>query len=144
MAIMDALNEGIKEALRSRNQLRLEVLRMLKAKILAFDARGQLPDPEVIKLFKTYHGNLQEAFEQFSQASRHEAAEKLKKEMEIVLEFLPKALSREETKTLVEQAIKESGAKVKKDIGLVMKSLMKLNTSVDGKVAKEIIDSLLD
>lgn len=144
MAIMDALNEGIKDAMRNRDQLRLEVLRMLKAKILAFDARGQIPDQEVIKLFKTYLGNLQEALEQFTQAQRHEASDKLKKEIEIVLEFLPKSPSREETQALVEQAIKESGAKVKKDLGLVMKALLKANNAVDGKLAKELIETLLE
>jgi hypothetical protein len=144
MAIIDSLNQGIKDAMRNRDQLRLEVLRMLKAKILAFDARGQLPDQEVVKLFKTYLGNLQEALDQFLQAQRHEASEKLKKEIEIVLEFLPKAPSREETKALVEQAIKESGAKVKKDLGLVMKALLKVNNAVDGKLAKELIESMLE
>lgn len=144
MAIIDSLNQGIKDAMRNRDQLRLEVLRMLKAKILAFDARGQLPDQEVVKLFKTYLGNLQEALDQFIQAQRLEASEKLKKEIEIVLEFLPKAPSREETKALVEQAIKESGAKVKKDLGLVMKALLKANNAVDGKLAKELIESMLE
>lgn len=143
MTIIEKINDEIKEAMRSRNQLRLDTIRMLKSKILTADARGNLPDAEVIKLFKTYYGNLQEALEQAQSANRSEIAEKLKSELAIVQEFLPKALSAEETKQLVVQAIAESGAKTKKDLGLVMKSIMKLNSTVDGKQAKDLASQLL-
>jgi len=143
MTLIEEINDGIKEAMRSRNQIRLDTLRMLKSKILTVDARCNLPDPEVLKLFKTYSGSLHEALEHAQIANRPEMIEKLKKEIEIVQEFLPKAMSPEETKKIVEQAIAESGAKTKKDVGLVMKSIMKLNKAVDGKLAKDLADQLL-
>ncbi len=143
MALMEQINQGIKEAIRSQDQIRLSTLRMLKSKILAVDARGNLPDPEVIKLFKTYYSNLQEALEQAQSANRPEMVANLKSELLIVQEFLPKALTPEETKKLVLQAIHESGAKTKKDLGLVMKAVMKLNSAVDGKLAKDLASSLL-
>src|SRR5690349_1126436 len=111
MALIEQINEGIKEAMRGRDQTRLSVLRMLKSKILAVDARAALPDSEVVKLFKTYFGNLQEALEQARGANRPEIAEELEKELKIVQEFLPKVPSAEETKRVVERAITESGAK---------------------------------
>jgi uncharacterized protein YqeY len=144
MAIIERINEGIKEAMRSRDQIRLDTLRMLKSKILAVDARATLPDAEVTKLFKTYYGNLQEALEQALGANRTNISDKLKKELTIIEEFLPKALSHEETKRLVVQAIAESGAKTKKELGLVMKAVMKLNSAVDGKLAKNLAGGLLD
>jgi len=143
MTFIEKINHGIKEAMRSRDQIRLDTLRMLKSKILAVDARGNLPDSEVVKLFKNYFGNLQEALDQAQAANRPEIVEKLKCELTIVQEFLPVALTAEETKRLVVQAIAESGAKTKKDLGLVMKSIMKLNSSVDGKLAKDLAAELL-
>lgn len=143
MALIEQINEGIKEAMRNRDQLRLATLRMLKSKILAVDARAALADSEVIKLFKTYYGNLQEALEQAQAASRPDIADPLKRELEIVQEFLPQTLSLEETQSVVEEAIKESGAKTKKDLGLVMKAIMKSGKSVDGKLAKELASQLL-
>ena len=143
MAIIEKINEGIKEAMRSRDQIRLDTLRMLKSKILAVDARANLPDAEVIKQFKTYFGSLQEALEQAQGANRSDIADKLKTELMIIQEFLPKALSAEETKRIVVQAIAESGAKTKKDLGLVMKTVMKLNSTVDGKLAKDLAGELL-
>ena len=143
MSMIEQMNEGIKEAMRSRDTIRLGTLRMLKSKILAVDARGNLPDAEVLKLFKTYLGNLQEAISDAEHANRPETVTQLKSEMIIVQEFLPKALSPEETKKIVILAIAESGAKTKKDLGLVMKAIMKLNNTVDGKLAKDLASELL-
>ncbi len=143
MTLAEQINDGIKEAIRSRNTLRLDTLRMLKSKILAVDARAGLPDAEVVKLFKSYLGNLEEALMHAEAAKRPELIERLKGEMAIVQEFLPKALSPEETKKLVIEAIAESGAKTKKELGLVMKAIMKRNLPVDGKLAKDLASQLL-
>lgn len=142
MTLIERINDEIKEAIRSQDKIRLNTLRMLKSKILAVDARANLPDADVIKLFKTYYGSLQEA--KVQSASRPDIVEQLDKELLIVQEFLPKALSEEETRKIVAQAIEESGAKTKKDLGLVMKSIMKINNAVDGKVARDLANQMLD
>lgn len=144
MTLIEQINQGIKDSMKSKDQVRLDTLRMLKSKILTVDARGNLPDPDVVKLFKTYLGNLQESLEQFQVANRPEMTDKLKAEIAIVQEFLPKALSPEETKKIVTQAIHESGAKSKKDLGLVMKAAMKINSAIDGKSAKDLAMELLE
>jgi len=143
MTIIEQINEGIKEAMRSKNQIKLTTLRMLKSKIMSVDARCNLPDIEVIKLFKTYFGSIQDALEQAQEVNRPDIAEQLKKELVIIQEFLPKALSLEETKKIVIQAITESGARSKKDLGLVMKTIMKINNTIDGKLAKELANEQL-
>lgn len=143
MTIVEQINTGIKEAMKNRDQLRLDTLRMIKSKILAVDARGNLSDGDVQKLIKTYAGNLQEGIDQALAVHRPEAAEKLKIELQIVQEYLPKALSFEETKRIVEQAIAQSGAKSRKDLGSVMKAIRQIHTGVDGKAAKDLADQLL-
>lgn len=143
MTLVERINDGIKEAMKSRDQIRLNTLRMLKSKILAVDARSNLSDSEIVKLFKTYYGSLTEALEQAKSANRADMVKELEAELVIIQEFIPKAPSPEETKKLVMQAIADSGAKTKKDIGLMMKSLMKLSSNVDGKLAKSLADQLL-
>ncbi len=143
MTLVERINDGIKEAMKSRDQIRLNTLRMLKSKILAVDARSNLSDGEIVKLFKTYYGSLTEALEQAKGASRADMVKELEAELTIIQEFIPKSPSPEETKKLVIQAISDSGAKTKKDIGLMMKSLMKLSSNVDGKLAKSLADQLL-
>lgn len=143
MSIIQTINDGIKEAMRSRDTIRLNTLRMLKAKILAEDARCMLPDSEVIKLCKTYLGNLQEALDHAQTVNRPELVQQLQVEISVVQEFLPKAPSREETKTLLLEAISESGAKTKKDFGKVMKCIMQKNNALDGRLVKELAEQLL-
>ena len=143
MSLFEKINQGIKDAIKGRDQLRLDVLRMLKSKILVVDARGNLSDIDMIKIFKTYFGNLQEAFEQAISVNRTDISERLKSEMAIIQEFLPKTPSLEETQKVVAQAIKDTGAQSKKELGLVMKSIMKINNQVDGKLAKELADKML-
>jgi len=143
MSLIEQINLGIKEAIKNRDSLRLDTLRMLKSKILNVDARANLPDAEVIKIFKTYFGNLQEALEQTKTANRADLVKRLEGEIKIVQEFLPKNLSPEETKKIVLQAIEESGVKTKKELGLVMKAIMKLNLPIDAKLAKDLASQLL-
>ncbi len=143
MGLMEQINTGIKEAMKGQDKLRLETLRMLKAKVIAVDARGNLPDPDILKLFKTYHGNLQEALHQAESANRPDLATQLKGELQIIEEFLPKMPSHEETKELVKAAIVQSGAQSRKELGLVMKSLKETNSVFDGKLASDIARELL-
>jgi len=144
MGLFETINEGIKESIRSKDLLRLETLRMLKSKILAVDARGALSESEVIKIFKTYSGNLHESLQISEQAGRHDMVDKLKKEIAIVKEFLPKAPSLAETETLVRQAIAETQAVSKKELGVVMKKVMSLCPDADGKLVKHCIEQQLN
>src|SRR5690606_5766194 len=104
---------------------------------------ANLPDEEILKLFKTYHGNIKEAFEQAKSVGRMDVAERLEAELAIIQEYLPKTLSVEKTRELVMEEIQESGAKSKKELGLVMKILKKHGSAIDGKLAKELTDDLL-
>lgn len=144
MTLVEQINDGIKNAMKNRDQLRLDTLRMLKSKILTVDARGNLSDTDVLKLFKTYAGSLEEALEIAQTAKREDTALKLKGELEIVREFLPKAPSLEETKQIVQKAIEASGATSKKEFGLVMKKIMEINPAVEGKLAKDLANELLN
>lgn len=143
MTIIEQINDGIKEAIRSKNTLRLDVLRMLKSKIMTVDARAQLPDTDVVKLFKTYYGNIEESLEFAKTAHRNDLIERLQNELKIIQEFLPKNLTLEETKKIVMEALHESGAKTKKELGIVMKNVMKRNLPVDAKLVKDLINEQL-
>jgi uncharacterized protein YqeY len=143
MTLIEQINTGIKEAILKKEPIRLDTLRMLKSKILAADARATLPDTEVIKLFKTYFNNLQEALDQAKTANRPEIVSRLEAEMKIVQEFLPKNLSPEETKKIVINAIEQSGAKTKKELGLVMKTIMQTGAAIDAKLARDLANQLL-
>ncbi|OGI05750.1 MAG: hypothetical protein A2Y40_04030 [Candidatus Margulisbacteria bacterium GWF2_35_9] len=143
MSIYDQISDEIKTAMKNKDQNTLSVLRMIKSKIMTINARGELSDEEIIKIIRTYENNLVDAMEQASQLNRESEALQLKKEIDIVSRYLPKNLSEKDTYLLVEKIIKETNASSKKDMGIVMKSIMSSGEVLDGKLVKKIVDEKL-
>jgi len=140
--MFNKINEQIKEAMKARNEIRLSVLRMVKSKILYVNARGDLPEGEIIKIIKKYSKELGESIEEFTKAGRNSEVEQAKAELKIVEEFLPQELSPDAIKALVEKTIKDVGATSIKDMGKVMKELT-ANPAIDGKVASQLVREIL-
>ena len=144
MAIYEKISLGIIDAMKKKEAQRLNVLRMLKSKIMAINARGDLPDDEITAIIKTYYKNLKDALDISISNHKNEAAQELQKELEIVSEFLPAQISEEETLKIVKKVIQETGALSSKEIGKVMGAVMRLGLNVDGKLVKEIAEKELN
>jgi hypothetical protein len=85
-----------------------------------------------------------ESIEMFEAAGRTDLVERETKQLEIINEYLPKQLSREEAEAIIDNVINESGAASAKDIGKVMGPVMKeLKGKFDGKIIQEIVKSRL-
>ncbi|MFH1361233.1 MAG: GatB/YqeY domain-containing protein [bacterium] len=136
------INDQLKEAMKSRDEIRLSVLRMMKSKILYVNARGDLPDAEVIKIIKKYAKELNESIIEYQKAAREDEVKKIKGELKIVEEFLPQELSKDAIKAIVEKTIKDIGATSIKDMGRVMKELT-ANPAIDGKLASTMVREIL-
>ncbi|MFH0887027.1 MAG: GatB/YqeY domain-containing protein [bacterium] len=141
--MFNKLNSDLQKAMKEKNADRLEVLRMVKSKILYVNARGDLPEAEIIKIVNKYAKDLKEAIVETEKVGRTEAVDKLKKELTIVQEYLPKELSDDEIKGVVEKAIKDLGATSKKEMGKVMKEITAANPGIDGKKVSAIVQSIL-
>ncbi|MCX5750523.1 MAG: GatB/YqeY domain-containing protein [Candidatus Saganbacteria bacterium] len=137
------LNDDLQKSMKEKNAERLSVLRMVKSKILLVNARGELPDEEIIKIISKYGKSLKEAIEEAIKVGRNEAAEETAKELLIVEEYLPKALSEEELKTLIKQVIADTGAASAKDMGKVMKEVLQKAPGIDGKVVNAMVKKFL-
>ena len=140
--LFNKINNQLKEAMKAKDELRLSVLRMVKSKILYVNARGDLPDPEIMKIIKKYGKELKESIEEFKKAERTDEVAKTESELKIVEEFLPQELSKDEIKAIVEKTIKDVGAASIKDMGRVMKELT-ANPAIDGKVASQLVREIL-
>ena len=140
--MFNKINEQIKEAMKARNEIRLSVLRMVKSKSLYVNARGDLPEGEIIKIIKKYSKELGESIEEFTKAGRNSEVEQAKAVLKIVEQFLPQELSPDAIKALVEKTIKDVGATSIKDMGKVMKELT-ANPAIDGKVASQLVREIL-
>ncbi|MDD5382422.1 MAG: GatB/YqeY domain-containing protein [Candidatus Margulisbacteria bacterium] len=137
------INDDLKTAMKAKNELRLSVLRMIKSKILYVNARGDLPDAEIIKIINKYSKELKESIEEFNKVGRGQDAATVEKELAIVSEYLPKELSPEEIKALVQQTIQETGASSIKEMGNVMKAVIAKQPGIDGKLVNQFVRELL-
>ena len=142
--LFDRINNDIKQAMKDKNEFKLSVLRMMKSKILYVNARGaELPDAEVIKIVSKYAKELKEASEEAKKVNRPEDAKKSEDELIVVNEYLPKQLSSDEIKNLVEQTIKEINATSQKDMGKVMKAVLDKQPGIDGKIVNQFVREIL-
>ena len=152
MSFQEKLLGDIKAAMKARDQLRLDTLRMVKAKIQEkeVELRGKkgrehvLEDGEILQVLTTAAKQRRDSIESFRSGGREELAAKEEQELAIIQEFLPKQLSDEDLERLVKEAVEETGAASPKDMGKVMKAVMpKVKGQADGKRINAAVRKLL-
>lgn len=146
MSFFDRLDAELKEALRSRDELRLSVIRMIKASLKnkSIEKMSPLTDDDVISVLSSMAKQRRESIEQFNAAGRTELAKKEEEELKIIQSYLPEQLSLEELDAIILAAIKESSATSPNDIGKVMKIVIpKIKGAADGKIVNQRVKELL-
>lgn len=120
--IEKALQEALKQAMRSRDKERLSVLRFISAAVKQreVDERISLEDRHLIEIMDKLAKQRGEAIEQAEKANRQDLVQKERYELAIIREFLPQQLAAEEIVELVKQAIQQSQANTIADMGKVM------------------------
>jgi uncharacterized protein YqeY len=147
MSLRDRLTEDLRMAMKARDQLRMDVIRMIKAAVLnkEVELRKDLDDAEMSRIMTTMIKQRKESVEQYEKGQRAELAAKERQEISIIEAYLPKALSAEELDLAVDSVIRETGANSAKDMGAVMKAVMaKLaGQPIDGKQVSDLVRSKL-
>ena len=143
MSLYNRLTEDLKFAMKSRDQLRMDVIRMIKAAVLnkEVELKRDLDDAEMSRVMTTLVKQRRESIEQFEKAQRQELAAKERQEIEIIESYLPKPLSPEELETIVTSVIADTGSRSIKDLGAVMRAVMARlgGQTVDGKLVSELV-----
>jgi uncharacterized protein YqeY len=133
--------------MKSRDQLRMDVIRMIKAAVLnkEVELKKDLDDAEMSRIMTTMIKQRKESVEQYEKGNRAELAAKERQEISIIESYLPKAVSPEELSAIVDAVIRESGAASAKDMGGVMKTVMArlAGQPVDGKQVSDLVRSKL-
>jgi uncharacterized protein len=140
------LTEDLKGAMRSGDKLRTSVIRLLTALIKnrEVEKRGPLTDGEVIQAISASCKQRQEAIEQYRQGGRQDLVDKEAAELAILQSYLPAALSADELRSLVREAIRESQAASPREMGKVMALLMpKVTGRADGKIVSGLVREML-
>jgi len=137
MTIQEQIDSDLKDAMRAKNAIKLNVLRGLKSalKYAAIEkADASLDDAAATQVIRKQVKQRQDSIESFEKGGRPELAAKEREELEILNAYLPKGLSAEEMSALVRETIAEVGATSKAQMGAVMKALQaKVAGRADGK-----------
>jgi len=114
--------DDVKASMRSGDRKRLATLRLLTAAIKQreVDERIDLDDEQIIVMLSKQVKQRHESISQYVTHGREDLAEQERYELEIIQEFLPQPLSEADIDTLIEQAVKDTGAGSMKDMGKVM------------------------
>ncbi|NRB75520.1 MAG: GatB/YqeY domain-containing protein [Verrucomicrobiales bacterium] len=143
------ITEDMKTAMREKNTVALNTVRMLKSAIknAAIEKGGadaELTDTEVMAVVRKEVKKRQDSIEQYEAAGRDELADQEKAEIEVLNGYLPEPLSEEEIASIVEAAIAEVGATSRKEMGQVMKIVQEKTAGrADGKTLSQAVMSKL-
>jgi uncharacterized protein YqeY len=147
MSIFDEITSQMKDALKSKDSLRLSALRNIRASFLhemKKDNSKELADEICVQILRRLEKQRKESIAAFEQGGRDEQAAAERSELSIVQEFLPSLADEETTRAWVKEAVEAVGASSPKDIGSVMGKLMGSHKGeVDGALANRILRQVL-
>ena len=146
MTIKEQLDAAMKDAMRAKDSLTLNAIRMVKTAIKnkEIELITQLDDQGVIGVMSTLAKQRKESAVAFREGNRLELAEKEEKELQVILTFLPQQLDEAAIKAIIEEVVAEVGATSAKDIGKVMKVLTpKMTGRADGRLVSELVKARL-
>lgn len=147
MSLTERINNDIKEAMKAREKEKLEALRDIKAKLLleATSGADSVTEEAENKIVLKLHKQRMEAFEIFNQQGRKDLADAEIFQAKIIEAYLPKMMTEDEIRKVVQDKIAAVGATGPQDMGKVMGPVVsQLSGKADGKVISEIVKQELN
>lgn len=147
MSLLASLQKDMVAAMKAKDKETLGTVRMLKAAVTNEQinlGHDLTPDEEIAVLSRELKQR-KDSLAEFKAAERADSVTKLEAEIKVVESYLPKQMSVDEVKAIVEETIQEVGATSKADFGKVMSAVMpKLKGQADGKVVNQTVKELLN
>ena len=144
--LKEKLMEDLKNSMKNKDEIRKNTVQMVRAAILQIekDKGIQVEDDKILEIIAKEVKSKRDALKDFEKAERQDLIDQTNKEIEILQEYLPKQLSREEIKVELEKIITEIGATTMKDMGAIMKEAKaKMGASADGKTINEVAKEIM-
>lgn len=148
MTLLERLNQDMKQAMRDKDKVTLDVIRMVKASIqneLIKLGKDTLSEDEELTILSREVKQRRDSLQEFKAAGRNDLVDKLENEMDILRVYMPKQLTTEELEAIVRSTVQEVNATSKKDMGKVMSAVMpKVKGKADGSQIKEMVQNQLN
>ena len=139
------LSDDLTAAMRARDSLRTDVLRMVKTALTnrEIEKRGALTDEDTLRVLQTLVKQREDSAEQYGRGGRADLAERERAEIVVLRAYLPAEASDDDIAAAVEQAVRETAAQGPKDLGKAMKAalaqLKAAGKPADGKRVNEAL-----
>ncbi len=146
MSLKDNLMDDLKVAMKEKDVIRKNTVQMVRSAVLQFekDNKTELSDEGVIEVIAKELKRRRDVLPEYEKSGRDDLIADINREIEILLAYLPKQLSKEELEEIVAEAIAQVGATSMKDMGKIMGAVMpKTKGRADGKMINEIVKAKL-
>lgn len=146
MSLKEKLMEDLKASMKNKDKVRKNTVTMIKAAVtqLEVDSRIAVTDDDVIGIIAKQVKQKKDSIGDFKAGNREDLVTLTEEEIAILTEYLPEQLSLEALEEIVVNAIKETNAQTKKDMGKIMGKIMPLiKGKADGKQVNEIVSKYL-
>ncbi len=145
--LKEKLLEDLKNSMKEKNEIRKNTVQMVRAAILQIekDKGITVEDDKIIEIIAKEVKVKKDALVDFEKGGRDDLVNQTKMEIEILQEYLPKQLSKEEIKLEIQKVISDLGATSIKDMGPVMKEAKsRIGAGADGRAINEVVKELLN
>ena len=142
MSLKEQLFADLKTAMKEKDTLKKDTVQLIRSGILQYekDNKVELDDEGVMEIITKQLKSRRDSLPDFVKSGREDLIEKLNKEIEILLGYLPEQLSEDEIAKIVEEAIAATGAASVKEMGKVMGIV---NPKVKGRADMKVVGALV-
>ncbi|SCZ77158.1 GatB/YqeY domain-containing protein [Acidaminobacter hydrogenoformans] len=147
MSLKDLLMQDLKAAMQEKDVLKKTTVTMLRAAVkqVEVDQRIELQDQDIVEIVAKQIKQKRAAIEEFSKGGRQDLVDEALAEIHILEAYLPEQLTEEQIKTMILEAIAETGASTPKDMGKVMGIMTpKTKGLADGKLVATLVKEHLN
>ena len=142
MSLKEQLFADLKTAMKEKDTLKKDTVQLIRSGILQYekDNKVELDDEGVLDIITKQLKSRRDSLPDYQKSGREDLIEKLNKEIDILLGYLPEQLSEEEIAKIVEEAIAATGAASIKEMGKVMGIV---NPKVKGRADMKVVGALV-
>lgn len=145
--IKELLMADLKEAMKNKDDATKSIISIIKGRIVLIEKenKGVIPEDLLISALSAELKQAKDSFNEFQKANREDLVEKTKRQIDYIEKFLPKQLSEEEIKDIINTTLTEENIEaLKQNKGKLMKVLMpKIKGKADGKLVQRLTDDIL-
>ena len=146
MSLKEILANDLKVAMKEKDVIKKNTVQMVRSAILQFekDNLTELDENGVLEIIAKELKKRKDVLPEYEKSGRDDLINDIKREIEVLLSYLPEQLTEEELEVIIKDAISETGAESVKDIGKIMQNVMpKTKGRADGKMINTIVRKLL-